>query len=103
MGTVANGEDPDEFHQGLHYFLRQINHQRKQYKIVLKIIICDPLIYIINHPDLTVCSFMENSIGLKRVKFYKDYKLFVKAKTCFLFLGNILCCFKGRHQLVRQV
>ena len=29
---------------------------------------CDPSRYIMDHPDFIVCSFMENSIGLKRVK-----------------------------------
>ena len=33
----------------------------------MEIITCDPLIYTIDHPDFT-CSFMENSIGLKRVE-----------------------------------
>ena len=31
---------------------------------------CDPSIYIMDHPDLIVCSFMDNSIGVKRVNTY---------------------------------
>ena len=89
MGTLANSENPAEmlhaaaFHQGLHCLLKQNRSSEKATHFFLKFIICDPSIYIMDHPDLTVCSFMENSIGLKRVKFYKDYKLFRKAKTCF--------------------
>ena len=33
----------------------------------LEIITCNPL-YIMDHPDLTVSNFIENSFGLKRVK-----------------------------------
>ena len=28
-------------------------------------IICDPFVYETDHPDFIVCSFVENSIGLK--------------------------------------
>ena len=35
--------------------------------IVLEIITCDPSIYTMDHPDLIVCGFMEDSIDLKRV------------------------------------
>ena len=34
----------------------------------MKIITSDPCIYTMNHPDLSVLNFMENSIGLKGVK-----------------------------------
>ena len=34
----------------------------------LEIITCDPSICTMSHPDLIVCSFIENSIGLKRGK-----------------------------------
>ena len=89
MGTLANSEDPDEmpqnaaFHQGVHCLLRQNQSSEKAIHYFLKIINCDPSTYIMDHPDFIVCSFVENSIGLKTVKFYKDYKLFRKAKTCF--------------------
>ena len=33
----------------------------------LEIIICDPSEYTMDHPDLIVYSFMENSIDLKMV------------------------------------
>ena len=41
--------------------------QRKNYNTVLKIITCSPSIYSMDHADLIVCIFMENSFGLKRV------------------------------------
>ena len=34
-----------------------------------EIIISDPSIYKMDHPDMTVSKFMENSIGLKRITF----------------------------------
>ena len=40
----------------------------KEIQYSLKIITCDPSIYIMDHPNFNVCSFMESSIGLKRVK-----------------------------------
>ena len=40
--------------------------QRKN-KIFMEIITCNPSIYTLNHPDLTVSIFMEQSNGLKRV------------------------------------
>ena len=33
-----------------------------------EIITCGPSIYTMDHPDLTVLNFIENSISLKRVK-----------------------------------
>ena len=41
---------------------------RERSTIFFLIITCDPSIYTIDHPDLTVCRVMENSIGLNRVK-----------------------------------
>ena len=38
-------------------------------------ITCNPSIYTMDHPDLTVSNFMENSVGLKRVKELKDIDL----------------------------
>ena len=77
-GTLTNSEDPDEmphnaaFHQDPHCLLRHNRSSEKEilyikYNIFLEIIICDPLIYTLDHPDLIVCSFMGNSIGPKRV------------------------------------
>ena len=40
----------------------------------MKIIIYDPTIYTIDHPDFIVCSFMENSIGLKRIYSYMSLR-----------------------------
>ena len=46
-------------------FWDNFNLQRKN---IVKIVTCDPTISIMmDHPDFIVCSFMENSIGLKRV------------------------------------
>ena len=68
MGTLANSKDPDEME---HYVCEGKNNlQKKKYNILLEIITFDPLIYTMDHPDLTVSNFMENSIGPKRVKGY---------------------------------
>ena len=58
------------FQQGLQCLLRQYRSAEKELilNIFLKIITCDPSIYTMDHPDFIVCSFMENSIGVKRVK-----------------------------------
>ena len=76
MGTLANSEDPDVrphnaiFYQGLHCLLRQTRSSEKEIQYVLEIITCecDPTIYKMDHHDIVVSSFMENSIGLKKVK-----------------------------------
>ena len=47
------------------------NIQRLKYNILGNYIICDPLIYKMDHPDLTVSNFMEKSIGLKGAKIIK--------------------------------
>ena len=79
MGTLANSEDPDEvphnvaFHQGLHCLLSQNRSSEKEIQYVLEIITCDPSIYTMNHQDLTVTNFLENSIGLKRVNGLQFY------------------------------
>ena len=71
MGTLTNSKDPDEmthnaFHQGLHCLLIQNRYSENFFLIIT----CDHSIYTMDHPDLhvTVSNFMENSIGLKRVK-----------------------------------
>ena len=75
-GTLACNEDPDEmphyadFYQGLHCLLKQnqsLNSERNKI-LFLEIITCDPLIYKMDHPDLAVSNFTENSIGPKWVK-----------------------------------
>ena len=74
MGTLANSEDPDEmqhyaaFHQGLHCLLRQNQSSEKEIQYFLEIISCDPSIYKLDHPDLTLSNFMGNSIGIHYTK-----------------------------------
>ena len=43
---------------------------RERNTVFSEIIICDPSIYTMDYPDFILCSFMENSIGLKRVKLF---------------------------------
>ena len=70
MGTLANSEDFNDmplygaFHQGLQ---DKIDLQRKKKKYVFGNFNLYPLIYTIDQPDSIACSFMENSIDLKRV------------------------------------
>ena len=65
MDTLANSEDPDEmqqnatFHLGLHCLLGQIYLQERNI-LFLEIIACDPSIYTMDHPDLTVSNFKGN-------------------------------------------
>ena len=72
MSTFANSEDPDEmpheaaFHEGLHCSLR-LNQSLEIEVYFLEIITCDPSIYTMDHPNLTVSNFMGNFIGLKKV------------------------------------
>ena len=56
------------FHQGLHCLLRQNPSLEKEIQYFLETITCDPSLYIMDHFDLIVCSFMEDSIDLKSVK-----------------------------------
>ena len=44
-----------------------IHPQRKDYNIFWEITTSAPSICTMNHPDFIVCSFMESSIGQKRV------------------------------------
>ena len=63
-----------------------IDLQRKKNNIVLKNITLDTPIYIMDRHDRTVCSFMEMSIGLKKVNLsespeIKPVRLFVDVLT----------------------
>ena len=77
MGSFANSHDQDEmphnaaFHLGLLCLLRQNPSLEKEIQIVLVIITCEPLIYTMDHPNFIVCSFMGNSICLKRGSYKK--------------------------------
>ena len=74
MGTLTNSEDQDEI-RIMEHFIR-VCHVCSTKLIVrdqitficLEIITCNPSIHTIDHPDFIVCSFMENSIGLKRLR-----------------------------------
>ena len=74
MGTLTNSEDADKmphnavFHQGLTFLLRQNQSSEIEVQYFLEIITSGPSIYTMDHPDLFICSFMENSIGHKRIK-----------------------------------
>ena len=46
--------------------LGKMDLQKKKYNF-LEIIICDPSIYTIDHPDLTISNFMRNFIGTQKV------------------------------------
>ena len=58
---------------------RKKRSSEKEIQYILEIITCDPSIYTMDHPAFIACRFMENSIGLKRVKHYEPdistYKL----------------------------
>ena len=54
------------FHQGLHSLLKL-----ERNTMFLEFTACDPSIYRIDHPDLTVPNPMEEFIGLKRGKSYR--------------------------------
>ena len=55
------------FHQGRHCLLTQNRSSKKEIQYCLEIVSCDPSIYIMGNPDLTVSNFVENSIRIKRV------------------------------------
>ena len=56
------------FHQGLLCLLTQNSSTEKEKQYSLEIITRDPSVYIMDHSYFIVCSFMENSIGLKQGK-----------------------------------
>ena len=41
---------------------------RRKCNIFLEIITCDPSVYTMDHPNFIRSNFVENSIGLKKVK-----------------------------------
>ena len=58
------------FHQGLNCLLRQNRSSKKEIHNLEEIKTCDPSLYGMDPPDVTVPKFMEISIGPKRVKVY---------------------------------
>ena len=50
--------------------LGKMDLQKKKYNF-LEIIICDPSIYTIDHPDLTISNFMRNFIGTQKVNLFE--------------------------------
>ena len=67
-GTLANIVDPDDnvaFHQGRHGMLSQNQSSGKEIQYLFENISCDPSIYTMEHPDLTVSNLMGNSFGTK--------------------------------------
>ena len=67
MSYSANSEYPDEmplnaaFHQDIHGLLRQ---NRETIQFYLKIKTCDPSLYRMDRPKLTVSDQMEESISV---------------------------------------
>ena len=68
MHTLANSENPDEmlhnsvFHQCL-CLLRQKLSPEKNVQFYLEIIICDPLIYSMDHPKFSISNQKEESVS----------------------------------------
>ena len=60
----------------------------------LEIIICDPLIYTMVHPDLTVSNFMRNSIGRKKLKTLKKKKKLELSENLTIAPLQCLACSK---------
>ena len=52
------------FHKGLNSLLRKKRYSKKETQYSLEIITCNPLIYTVDHSELTVSKFMEISIDL---------------------------------------
>ena len=68
MGILTNSETADEMPPVLHCLLRQNLSSEKEIQYFFEIITCIPSIYIMDHPVFILCSCMESSIELKRVK-----------------------------------
>ena len=54
--------------------------------IFFEIITCEPSIYRMDQPDIIICSFMENSIGLKR---FNILLIFLLSVFSLLFLSPV--------------
>ena len=73
MGTMANGEDPDEmphkaaFHQGLLCLLRQNQSSVTAIRNDFEISTCDHLKFMMDNPNLIVFICKGKSIRIKRV------------------------------------
>ena len=73
MGTLANGEDPDEmqhnaaFHQGLHCLLRLKQPSGTELHHNFENSTCEPLKYTMDSPILIVSICVEKSIRIQRV------------------------------------
>ena len=66
---MANSEDPDENATQMWHFIRvctvckyKNDLQREKNQYYLEIITCDPSVYAMDHLDLTVSNFFEDSI-----------------------------------------
>ena len=70
MKRILTHEHNLAFHQGLHCLIGQNQSSEKeiQYYGGGGILTCDLSICTMDHSDFIVCSFMENYVGLKRVK-----------------------------------
>ena len=76
-GTLANIVDPDDnaaFYQGRHCLLSQNQSSEKEIQYLFENISCDPSIYTMEHPDLTVSNLMGNSFGTKMVNLPHGHK-----------------------------
>ena len=58
-----------------------------------EILTCDPSIYTMDDPDFIVCSFMENSIGTKRVNIM--FQMLISVSHIFLRLFSQVYSFPG--------
>ena len=66
-GTLTNSGDPDDAD-----LLRQ-NQSSERKMLFFENVTCDPSIYTMDQPGLTVSNFMGNSIGTKRVNLHQTY------------------------------
>ena len=66
MWTLCRLETPKQVL--LYCLLRYNQSSEKEIQYFFEIIIFDPSSYTMDHPHFIVCSFMENSIGLKTIK-----------------------------------
>ena len=57
------------FDQGLQCLVRQNRSSEKEIQYCFEIRTCDPSIYTMDYPDITVSSFRGKSTGTQRVKY----------------------------------